>query len=97
MPTWDGQNRQSIRQEAVNSVLMRRSQSGRPSSFLVDPRCITYITGMSGGYFMRRLRVSGERHAEEPEKNQYSHVCEAGETLLLGGGEGTAVTMGSRR
>jgi hypothetical protein len=43
---------------------------------------------------MRRLRVSGERYADEPEKNQYSHICEAGENAFLGGGEGRAVTMG---
>jgi hypothetical protein len=75
---------------------MRRSVGGgRPSALLVDPRCVTFITGMSGGYFMRRIRVSGERYADEPEKNQYSHICEAGENMLLGGGEGRAVTMGS--
>jgi hypothetical protein len=28
-------------------------------------------------------------------KNQYSHICEAGENGFLGGGEGKAVTMGS--
>jgi hypothetical protein len=49
---------------------------------------------MGGGYFMRRIRVSIERYADEPEKNAYSHVCEAGENMLLGGGEGRAVTMG---
>jgi hypothetical protein len=62
---------------------------------LIDPGCVTLITGLSGGYFMRRLRISGERYAEEPDKNQYSHVCEAFENQLLGGGEGRAVTMGS--
>jgi hypothetical protein len=62
---------------------------------LVDPRCVTYITGMAGGYFMRRIRVSTERYSEQPEKNQYSHICEAGENMLLGGGEGKAVTMGT--
>jgi hypothetical protein len=80
----------------VNAVLMRRSSGGqRPSALLVSPRCVTYITGMSGGYFLRRIRVSGERYSDLPEKNQYSHVCEAGENMLLGGGEGRAVTMGS--
>jgi hypothetical protein len=34
---------------------------------------------------------------EEPEKNQYSHVCEAGENMLIGGGEGMLVTMGGER
>lgn len=89
--TWDGQNRASVRQEAMNAVLMRRSATGRASALLVDPRCVTFITGMSGGYHMRRIRVSGERYADDPEKNQYSHVCEAGEQLVMGGGEGRGV------
>jgi hypothetical protein len=95
LPAPNPQNMRSIRWEAVNGVLMRRSQTGRPSSLLIDPGCVTLITGLSGGYFMRRLRISGERYAEEPDKNQYSHVCEAFENQLLGGGEGRAVTMGS--
>lgn len=96
-PSPDGQNRQSLRQEAMNSVLQRRSTSGRASALLVDPRCTTFITGMSGGYFMRRIRVSTERFAEDPEKNQYSHICEAGEYLMLGGGEGRSAVRGSER
>jgi hypothetical protein len=95
-PAPNPQNQRSVRWEGVNGVLMRRSSEGsRPSALLVDPRCTTFITGMSGGYYMRRIRVSGERFADEPEKNQYSHICEAFENLLLGGGEGKAVTMGS--
>jgi hypothetical protein len=94
LPAPNPQNMRSIRHEAVNGVLLRRSQAGRPSALLIDPGCVTLITGLAGGYFMRRLRVSGERYAEEPEKNQYSHVCEAFENQLLGGGEGRAVTMG---
>jgi hypothetical protein len=94
LPAPNPQNQLSVRHEAVNSVMMRRSQSGRASSLLVDPRCVTYITGMCGGYFMRRIRVTGERYSDDPEKNQYSHVCEAGENMLLGGGEGRSVTMG---
>ncbi len=95
LPAPNPQNMRSIRWEAVNGVLMRRSQSGRASSLLIDPSCVTLITGLSGGYFMRRLRVSGERYSDEPDKNQYSHICEAFENQLLGGGEGRAVTMGS--
>jgi hypothetical protein len=95
LPAPNPQNQYTVRHEAVNAVLMRRSSSGRSSALLVDPRCPTYITGMTGGYFMRRLRVSGDRYSDEPEKNQYSHVCEAGENMLLGGGEGKSVTMGN--
>jgi hypothetical protein len=96
-PAPNPQNQHSVRWEAVNGILMRRSADGsRPSALLVDgTKCPTFITGMSGGYFMRRIRVSGERYADEPEKNQYSHICEAGENAFLGGGEGRAVTMGS--
>jgi hypothetical protein len=97
-PSPDAQNRQSVRQEAVNAVLTRRSASGRQSSLLVDPNeCPTYITGMSGGYHFRRLRVSGERYAEKPEKNQYADVVEAGEYMMLGGGEGRLITLGEIR
>lgn len=94
-PAPNPQNQHTVRWEAMNSVLMNRSAAGRPSRLLVDPSCTTFITGMSGGYFMRRIRVTGERYADDPEKNQYSHICEAAENLLLGGGEGRAVTMGS--
>jgi hypothetical protein len=95
-PAPNPQNQYTVRWEAVNGVLLRRSSEGkRPSSLIVDPRCVTFITGMSGGYFMRRLRVSGERYADQPEKNQYSHICEAFENGILGGGEGRAVTMGA--
>jgi hypothetical protein len=94
-PAPNPQNQHTVRWEAMNAVLMNRSSGGRPSRLLVDPRCTTLITGMSGGYFMRRIRVSGERYADEPEKNQYSHICEALENGILGGGEGRSVTMGS--
>jgi hypothetical protein len=95
MPIWDAQNRASLRREAVNAVLTRRSASGGPVALLVDPRCTTYITGMAGGYHLRRRRVSGEVYSEEAEKNQYSHICEAGEYLLVGGGEGRSVLVAS--
>lgn len=94
-PAPNPQNRLTVRHEAMNAVLMQRSIAGRPSRLLIDPACSTLITGMGGGYFFRRKRISGEQYDEEPFKNQYSHVCEALENLLLGGGEGKAVTMGS--
>jgi hypothetical protein len=87
------QNSQSLRHEAVNNVLIRRSSGGSPTALVVDPRCTTYTTGMLGGYHMRRIKVSGERYADEPEKNQYSHICEAGEYMMVGGGEGRGVMM----
>src|SRR5438105_2932691 len=76
LPAPNPQNQLTIRHEAVNAILMRRSNSGqRPSAMLVSPRCVTFITGMSGGYFLRRIRVSSERYSDQPEKNGYSHIC----------------------
>jgi hypothetical protein len=86
-----GQNLDSLRKEAVETVLCRTTE-GKPS-LLVDASCTTFITGMAGGYHFRRIQASGERYSDEPNKNQYSHVCEAGEYAILGGGEGRAVTM----
>jgi hypothetical protein len=65
-----GNNLDSLRKEAVETVLCRTIE-GKPS-LLVDPSCTTFITGMSGGYHFRRLQTSGERYADEPNKNQYS-------------------------
>jgi hypothetical protein len=97
-PAPNPQNKYSIRHEAMNAVLLRRSTSGRSSAMVIDPRCTTFITGMAGGYHIRRIHVSGERYADAPEKNSYSHPVEAGENMLLGGGEGRGVMMkGSNR
>jgi hypothetical protein len=84
-----GQNLNSLRKEAVETILCRTVE-GKPA-MLVDPRCITFITGMAGGYHYKRVQVSGERYADEPNKNQYSHVCESAEYAVLGGGEGRGI------
>jgi hypothetical protein len=78
-----------LRTEGVNAVLTRMIE-GKPA-LLVDPGCIVFITGMSGGFHYRRVQVSGDRYHDQPDKNQYSHVCEAFEYDVLGGGEGRSV------
>ena len=46
---------------------------------------------MSAVTVVTRVKVAGdERYHDEPDKNSYSHVVEAGEYGLLGGGEGHA-------
>lgn len=38
------------------------------------------------------MKIAGtERFGEAPEKNKFSHICEAGGYMLLGGGEGKEV------
>lgn len=47
---------------------------------------------MGGGYSYKRIQVTGdERFHDKPDKNQYSHVAEAAQYLMLGAGEGRAI------
>ena len=44
--------------------------------------------GFAGGYHYRRLKVAGdERYHDEPNKNEFSHVHDALQYALSGGGE----------
>lgn len=79
----------SVRLGAVEKVLTEMLD-GKPR-FLLDPRCVTLKAGMGGGFHFRRLQVSGERYSDMPEKNQYSHPCDALQYMLMGGGEGRAL------
>jgi len=37
------------------------------------------------------MEVSGERYADKPDKNMFSHVHDAAQYLFLGAGEGRAL------
>lgn len=76
----------ALRIEAVNAPLTRLTE--KQSGILIDPRCSNLIKGFEGGYHYRRLQVSGERYEESPNKNRFSHVHDALQYLMLGGGEG---------
>lgn len=83
----------TIRTEAMAAPL-RRMIDGEPG-FLLHPDCKVSRKGLQGGYKFRRMKVSGdERYQDMPVKNEYSHPCEAGQYLMLGGGEGIAVLQG---
>lgn len=52
--------------------------------------------GMAGGYHRKRLQVSGDiRYRDVPDKNKYSHICEAGEYDIVSAGEDRNVTIGA--
>lgn len=79
-----------LRREAV-ALPLTRLVEGTPG-LVVSPACITLIRGMAGGYRYRRVEVAGEeRYHDAPDKNRFSHVCEAGQYLMLGAGEGVRV------
>ncbi len=81
----------SIRSEAF-AAPMRRLIDGKPG-FLIHPDCKVTRKGLAGAYCFRRMKVAGdERYRDVPEKNAYSHPCEAGQYMVMGAGEGAAIT-----
>ncbi len=79
-----------LRREAVANLL-NRLVDGQPA-LLIHPRCRRLRKALAGGYCFRRMAVSGaERFRDVPDKNQHSHVAEALEYLLIGGGEGRPI------
>lgn len=74
------------RREAV-AYLLRTLVDGDPA-LRVHSRCHTLRKGLAGGYHRRRLQVSGDtRYRDVPDKNKYSHVCEALEYDCVSAGE----------
>jgi len=86
-------NDPALRIEAVATPL-NRLVDGQPG-FLIDQRCTHLIKGFRGGYQYRRLQVSGgARYEDKPDKNMFSHVHDALQYALCGGGEARALTVG---
>ena len=85
----------TLRLESVNVTLQRMIDGD--SGILIDPKCINLIKGFDGGYHYRRMQVSGERYEEKPSKNRFSHVHDALQYMLLGAGEGRALTSGAKQ
>lgn len=66
---------------------MERFIEGQPG-YVIDPSCVTLRKGLAGGWNYRKIQVAGEdKYAMTPDKNKYSHVCEAEGYRLLGEGE----------
>lgn len=78
----------TVRIEAVAAVL-DRAEDGKPC-FVLSPSCRMLKAAMAGGYCYRRLKVKGTvpRYDQQPDKNRYSHIADALQYLMLGGGEG---------
>lgn len=88
-------NEPSLRVGAVQDML-RRSSAGEPC-LLIHPECKILRRACIDGYHYRKLKVAGDRYADKPDKNRYSHAAEALQYLLLGGGEGKALVRRTDR
>ncbi|MGE3479761.1 MAG: hypothetical protein AB7G80_09875, partial [Dongiaceae bacterium] len=83
----------ALRIEAVEATLTRFID-GMPG-LLLNPDCRVLRKGFRGGYHYKRMQVSGEaRYDDKPNKNKFSHVHDALQYMMLGAGEGRALTVG---
>ena len=88
VPSPDVSNDPVTRRESVGKLLSSIGFAGVPR-LVISPKCKFLRKGMRGGFCYKRLQVAGtERYRDTPDKNIYSHVCEALEYLMVGLGEG---------
>ena len=89
----------------TNDFIKRRESVAQPLSRLIDgqpgllihPQCKMLRKGMAGGYNYKRVQVTGEeRYRDVPDKGMYSHVCEAGQYMLVGAGEARTLVKRDR-
>jgi hypothetical protein len=84
-------NDPTLRIEAVRTP-MNRMIDGEPG-MLIHPQCRVLRKAYAGGYNYRRVQVAGdERFRDEPDKNIYSHISDADQYMMIGGGEGKVIT-----
>lgn len=77
-----------IRREAVAGPLSRMDFAGNPG-FAITSQAVMCRKALAGGYKYKRMAVSGqERFQDKPDKGRYSHVADALQYLMVGGGEG---------
>jgi hypothetical protein len=81
-----GNNELIMRRESVAAPLMRHVD-GKPG-LIINRECLKLRAGMSGKYNFKRVAQRGDTFADKPDKNEYSHVCEALQYVMLGVGEG---------
>lgn len=77
--------------DAVNQAIA--TMVGGEPGLLLSPRCHVLRRALGGGYRYRRMLVSGhDRYEDKPDKNngnEFSHVAEALQYMLLGAGRGS--------
>jgi hypothetical protein len=77
-------NNPELRRSTVEGVLEKRGGFG------INPGCLVAKRGFAGGYHYRKMKGIGGIYSPKPVKNSYSHIVEAVENGLIGGGEGYA-------
>jgi hypothetical protein len=85
----------NLRREALAAPLSRMID-GEPG-LLVDPSCKVIRKGLSSKFIYKRIQVVGdEKFHDKPDKNFWSHICEAAEHGMMGAGEGSRLVRPPR-
>ena len=83
-------NNPLLRREALSSPI-NRGYDGIPGC-IISPKCKNLIKGLAKKYIYKEIKSTGGiKHHDKPDKNWYSHVCEAAEYMMLGAGEGKSL------
>lgn len=72
-------NQPGHRRAAIDRLFKTNVGAGTPAK-LIDPSCVGLIGGYNGGFHYKKR---GQVVAVSPEKNSFSHVCEADEYAAL--------------
>ena len=95
MPNMGGGSGATLRREALAEPLSRMID-GEPG-MLIDPGCKTIRKGLSSKFIYKRIQIVGdEKFHDKPDKNFWSHICEALEHAMVGAGEGKLITRKAR-
>lgn len=77
-----------MRLETVSNLLRTLTMTGQPG-LVVSPDARTIRKGFAGAYCFKRVQVANdERYKDSPDKNSFSHVADALQYALMGGGAG---------
>ena len=81
-----------LRRETVANLLRTLTMTGEPA-LLIDPKAKVLRKAMAGAYCYKRVRIANdERYQDKPDKNDYSHVSDALQYCLMGGGAGELIS-----
>lgn len=93
LPTEMAPTQDPVKRREGVAYLLRTMVDGEPA-IIVDPRCTFLRKGLAGGFHRRRIQVTGDiKFRDVPEKNTFSHVCEALEYDVVSAGEHRNVTV----
>jgi RecA/RadA recombinase len=82
-----------VRRREGLAYLLKTLVDGEPA-IRVHPRCSILRKGLAGGFHRKRVQVTGDiRYRDVPDKNKFSHVCEALEYDVVSAGEDRNVMM----